>query len=66
MVIQDDLYSGFAKHVKTICLEMPRQLQIIAWDMSTITDKILYSPTRVMLRGAVDQRFYNPITELKE
>ena len=66
VVIQDDLYSSIAKHVKTICLVVPCQLQTAASDMCTITHKILYSPTRVVLAGAVDQGFYNPITELKE
>ena len=66
VVIQNDLYSGFAKHVETICLQIARQLQIAASNMRTITDKILYPPTRVVLCVAVDQGFYDPITELRE
>ena len=27
VVIQDGLYSGFAKHVEAVCLEIPHQLQ---------------------------------------
>jgi hypothetical protein len=27
VVIQDNLYSRFAKHVETVCLEIQRQLQ---------------------------------------
>jgi hypothetical protein len=30
MMIQNGLYSGFAKHVETVCLENPRRFQSCA------------------------------------
>ena len=54
VVIQDDLYSRFAEHIKTLCLGIPRWFLIVASDMRTITDKIVYSPTGVVLCDAVD------------
>jgi len=29
MVVQDDLYSRFAEHIKTFCLENPRLFQFV-------------------------------------
>ena len=66
VVIQDDSHSRIAKHVETVCLGISRRFQIVASNMRTITYQILYSPTRVVLCDAVDQGFYNPITELRE
>jgi hypothetical protein len=65
VVIQDGLYSRFAEHVKTICLEFPRWFQTVASNMRMITDKIVNPPTRVVLCSAVDQGFYDPITKLR-
>jgi hypothetical protein len=64
-MIQDGLYSRFAKHVETVCLENPRRFQF-APHVRGKTDQILYSPTRVMLYDAVNQGLYDPVTELRE
>ncbi len=65
MVIQDGLYSRFAKHVETVCLDRAVSFEV-APNVRTIADQILHSPTRVMLCEAVNQGLYNPITELRE
>jgi hypothetical protein len=64
-MIQDGLYSRFAKHVETVCLENPRRFQSCA-TCAGETNQILYSPTRVMFRDAVNQGLYDPISELRE
>jgi hypothetical protein len=65
VVIQDGMYSRFAKHVETVCLDPAVSFEV-APSVRTIADQILHSPTRVMLCEAVNQGFYNPITELRE
>jgi hypothetical protein len=63
VVIQDGLYSRFAKHVETVCLGILVSFEV-APNVRTIADQILHSSTRVMLCEAVNQGLYNPITEL--
>jgi hypothetical protein len=64
MMIQDDLYPRFAQHVHTVCLGDPAS--VLKLNQMRATDQILYASTRVMLRGPVDQRLYDPIPELRE
>ena len=62
MMIQDGLYSRFAKHVETFDLEEHRVGFKVAPRDRGKTDQILHSPTRIMLCEAVDQRLNDPIT----
>jgi hypothetical protein len=65
-MIQNDLYFCFAEPFETLNLAILHQMLDCVGCSYSITDQILYAPTGVMLRGPVDQIFYDPIPELRE